>query len=201
MSFRSTIVPLLMLGLLAGCDRQVSTSEQANANTLPLENSGIPAEGAAKPGDKVIVDTIGTLDRSHKGEAAQAVPFQDPAGNSTSIAAFKGKPVLLNLWATWCVPCVAEMPTLNAAAKDIAVVAVSQDLGDEARTKVTTFLTKGGYTRIQPYLDPKTNLSVAYEASLPTSILYDSAGHEVWRMTGGMDWTTPTARTLLAEAH
>src|SRR3954471_7551849 len=55
MSFRSTTLPLLMLGLLAGCDRQVSTSEQGNANTPPIENSGAPAESAAKPGDKVIV--------------------------------------------------------------------------------------------------------------------------------------------------
>jgi len=206
MSFRSTIVPLLMLGLLAGCDRQVSTSEQANATTPPIENSSTPAAGAAQPadkapGDKVVVDTIGTLDRSHKGEAAPAVPFQDPAGKATSIAAFKGKPVLLNLWATWCVPCVTEMPTLDAAAKDMAVVTASQDLGDDARAKVTAFMAKGHYTHLKPYLDPKANLSVAYNASLPTSILYDSAGHEVWRMTGGMDWTTGTARELLAEAH
>ena len=199
MSFRSTIVPLLMLGLLAGCDRQVSTSEQANANTLPIENSGTPPQSAAKPGDKVVIDTIGTLDRSHKGEVAPSVSFQDPAGKSTSIAAFNGKPVLLNLWATWCGPCVGEMPTLDAAAKDMTIVAVSQDLDGAA--KVTPFFAKGGYTRLKPYLDPKANLSVAYNASLPTSILYDSAGHEVWRMTGGMDWTTPTARTLLAEAH
>ncbi|MEO7688818.1 MAG: TlpA disulfide reductase family protein, partial [Sphingomonas sp.] len=151
MSFRLTIVPLLMLGLLAGCDRQVSTPEQANANTLPIENSGTPAEGAPKPGDKVpsdkvVVDTIGTLDRSHKGETAPAVPFQDPAGKSTSIAAFKGKPVLLNLWATWCGPCVAEMPTLDAAAKVMTIVAVSQDLDGAA--KVTPFFAKGGYTRL-----------------------------------------------------
>jgi hypothetical protein len=44
-------------------------------------------------------------------------------------------------------------------------------------------------------------LSVAYQASLPTSILYDAAGKEVWRMTGGMDWTTETAKELLAEAR
>jgi len=204
MSLRSTIVPLLMLGLLAGCDRQVSTPEQANANSLPIGNEGAPAGNRAQPadkapGDKVVVDTIGTLDRSHKGEAAPAVPFQDPAGKATSIAAFKGKPVLLNLWATWCGPCVGEMPTLDTAAKDMTIVAVSQDLDGAA--KVTPFFAKGGYTRLQPYLDPKANLSVAYNASLPTSILYDSAGHEVWRMTGGMDWTTGTARELLAEAH
>ena len=204
MSLRSTIVPLLLPALLAGCDRQVSTSEQANATTPPIENSGTPAESATKtgdkaPGEKVVVDTIGTLDRSHKGEVAPAVSFQDPAGKSMSIAAFKGKPVLLNLWATWCGPCVVEMPTLDAATKDMTIVAVSQDL--EGGAKVTPFFAKGGYTRLQPYLDPKANLSVAYNASLPTSILYDSAGHEVWRMAGGMDWTSGTARDLLAEAR
>src|ERR1700751_4325329 len=78
MSFRSTIVPLLMLGLLAGCDRQVSTPEQANASKLPIEDSGTPASEAPKSAEKVIVDTIGTLDRSHKGAAAPTVSFQDP---------------------------------------------------------------------------------------------------------------------------
>ncbi|GAA0305895.1 TlpA disulfide reductase family protein [Sphingomonas oligophenolica] len=201
MSFRSTIVPLLMLGLLAGCDRQVSTQEQANANKLPVEGTGTPAGEAPKTGDKVIVDAIGTIDRSHKGTAAPAISFQDPAGRPTSIAAFKGRPVLLNLWATWCAPCVTEMPTLNAAASNMTVVTVSQDLGDDARAKVTSFLARGGYTKLQANLDPKADLSVAYNASLPTSILYDSAGREVWRMTGGMDWTTGTAKALLAEAR
>ena len=180
MSFRSTIVPLLLLGLLAGCDRQVSTQEQANATKLPVESSGTPASEAPKAGpktgDRVIVDTIGTIDRSHKGKAAPPVSFQDPAGQPTSIAAFRGKPVLVNLWATWCGPCVAEMPTLNAAARDMAVVPVSQDLGDDARAKVTSFFAKGGYTKLRAYLDPKADMSVAYNASLPTSILYDSSG-------------------------
>ena len=201
MSFRSTILPLLLMGLLAGCDRQVSTPEQANATRLPIENSGTPASEAPKEGEKVIVDTIGTLDRSHKGETAPAGSFQDPSGKLTTIAAFKGKPVLLNLWATWCGPCVAEMPKLDAAAKDMIVVPVSQDLGDDAKAKVTSFFAKAGYTRLKANLDPKANMSVAYNASLPTSILYDSTGHEVWRMVGGMDWTTGSARALLAEAH
>ena len=149
----------------------------------------------------MIVDTIGTLDRGHKGEAAPAVAFQNPAGKPTTIAAFAGKPVLLNLWATWCAPCVAEMPTLDRLAKDMTVVAVSQDLGPDGAGKVAPFFAKAGLTRLQPYLDPKVGLSVALNAELPTTILYDSTGHEVWRMTGGMDWTTETARQLLAEAH
>lgn len=205
MSLRSTIVPLLVLGLLVGgCDRQVSSPEQANAtsegaaNVTAAANAPAP-EAAAREGDKASADTSGTLDRSHKGEAAPAIAFQDASGKTVSIATFAGKPVLLNLWATWCAPCVKEMPTLDSAAETLTVVPVSQDFDGAA--KVTPFFAKGGYKHLKPYLDTKTGLSIAYNASLPTSVLYDSTGHELWRMTGGMDWTSKTAKALLGEAH
>ncbi len=146
----------------------------------------------------MIVDTIGTLDRSHKGEKAPTVSFKTLAGATTSIADFSGKPVLLNLWATWCGPCIAEMPTLDIIAGRMTVVAVSQDL--EGAAKVTPFFAKTGVKNLKPYLDPDVGLSTAYQTSLPTSILYDSSGKEVWRMVGGMDWTSETAKQLLAEA-
>lgn len=187
MSFRSTILPLLLLGMLGGCDRQNPAPEQANA-TAPVANVT----------EKVVVDTIGTLDRSHKGEAAQTLSFQAPDGSPTTLAAFAGRPVLVNLWATWCAPCVAEMPTLDKVAERMQVVAISQDL--DGKTKVDPFFAGAGLKHLKPYLDPGVSLSVAYQASLPTSILYDSAGKEVWRMTGGMDWTSGTASKLLAEA-
>ena len=201
MSFRSTIVPLLlptmvMLGALAGCDRQDRAAEQANA-AAPAANATASTTPQAR--EKVITDTIGTLDRSHKGTAALTLPFQGPDGRPTTIAAFAGKPVLVNLWATWCAPCVAEMPTLDRVAERMQVVAISQDL--EGAAKVDPFFAKAGLKNIKRYLDPGVALSVAYQASLPTSILYDSAGKEVWRMTGGMDWTSATATELLAEAR
>ncbi|MGH6614760.1 TlpA family protein disulfide reductase [Sphingomonas sp.] len=207
MSLRSTIICLLGAGLLVGgCDRQDSGAEQANAatatngtaNAANVAVAATPAPGAPKEGEKVLVDTIGTLDRSHKGEKAPGVPFQAPGGATTSIADFAGKPVLLNLWATWCGPCVTEMPTLDAVAGRMTVVAVSQDL--EGAAKVTPFFARTGVKNLKPYLDPNVALSTAYQVSLPTSILYDSSGKEVWRMTGGMDWTSETAKQLLAEA-
>ena len=191
MSLRSTIAPLLLLALaIGGCDRQTAAPEQATP-------SPAAAAPAPKEGEKVVVDTIGTLDRSHKGEAPPPTSFNTPEGTPTTIAAFKGKPVLVNLWATWCGPCVKEMPTLDQVAARMAVVSVSQDL-DAA--KVPAFFAAAGLKNLKAYHDPKVELSIVYQASLPTSILYDSSGHEVWRMTGGMDWTTPTAADLLAEA-
>jgi thiol-disulfide isomerase/thioredoxin len=138
MSFRSTIVPLLLLGALAACDRQDKATEQANAAAL--------ANTAASASEKVIVDTIGTLDRSHKGEAASTLPFEAPDGSKTSIAAFAGKPVLVNLWATWCAPCVAEMPTLDKVAERMQVVAISQDL--KGAEQVDPFFAKAGLKNI-----------------------------------------------------
>lgn len=190
LSLRSTIASLLALGLMTGgCDRQVAASGQANA----IADAATPGNAAAP------VEPGGKVDRSHKGEVAPAVSFRTPDGATTSLAAFRGKPVLLNLWATWCAPCVAEMPTLDTLAARMTVVAVSQDLDGAA--KVTPFFARTGLKNLKPYLDPAVGLSLAYQASLPTSVLYDADGKEVWRVAGGMDWTSAAARALLAEAE
>ncbi len=183
---RSLITLLLTTTLVAGCDRQSPKPEQAAAN------SATPAPKAD-----------GAIDRSHKGEAAPATAFKAPDGKPLTLADFKGKPVLLNLWATWCAPCIAEMPQLDAlAAREagkLQVLTVSQDL--EGAAKVTPFFAKGGYKALKPYLDDQAALSTGFQANLPTTILYDSTGHEVWRYSGGQDWTGDAAAKLIAEAR
>ena len=191
-SARVAIVCLLAL-TAAGCDRQSPPPEQANAQANATAASPDEATGATSTAQ------IG-VDRSHKGEAAPATVFKDAAGKPTTLAAFKGKPVLVNLWATWCGPCVAELPTLEALRKSgkVRVAAISQDTG--AAAKVPAFLKEHGAPTLTPYLDDKMALSTGWSANLPTTILFDSAGKEVWRWNGGNDWNSAAAAKLIAEA-
>ena len=192
---------LLPILLIAGCDRQSPSNGQANGVAANVADASAPTpDEATGPADNG-VDVIGQLDRKHKGEAAPTVSFEDPNGGKTTLASFAGKPFVLNLWATWCGPCKIEMPALEkiAAEGKLPVVTVSQDLDGAAAVK--PYFAAAKFQTLKPYLDPELGFSKALgNPSLPTTILYDASGHEVWRMTGGMDWTSPTARDLLAEA-
>jgi thiol-disulfide isomerase/thioredoxin len=179
-------LPLIVLAaLLAGaCDRQQPPAEgEASAD------SGSPAKG---------------LDRSQAGNAAPDAVFQDPEGGEISLADFKGVPVLVNLWATWCAPCVKELPTLEKLAMAhnedgrLGIIAVSQDSTDQQR--VAAFLDRLNVQALGPYHDPKMALSSAIGAQvLPTTILYDAEGREVWRYVGDLDWSGAEATKLLRE--
>ena len=161
---------------------------------------------ANQPGAAADTTEIKGVHRDHQGQAASGTEFSDPDGKQTSLADFSGKPVLVNLWATWCAPCVKELPTLDKLAAQhrddgaLGVVAVSQDGG--AQTGVVAFLKKLNAADLGAYHDPDMHLSGALgpDVVLPTSILIDANGKEVWRYVGDLDWTSPEAAKLLAEA-
>ncbi len=146
---------------------------------------------------------VKAADYSHKGSAAPKATFSDASDKETSLKAFVGKPTLVNLWASWCAPCVKELPTLDKLARadagELNVVAISQDTGPHA--SVEAFLKMHAIATLTAYQDPKMALSGALDAQvLPTSVLYDANGKEIWRYVGDQDWTSPAAARLIAEA-
>ena len=174
------------------------------AFSLALASCGQPNPGNNEAAEVASNVPGKGVDRSHKGQPGPDISFKDPDGGDITLADFQGTPVLVNLWATWCAPCVKELPTLDALAKAqrsdgaLGVIAVSQDMGPHA--SVEAFLQKLGTGDLGAYHDPKMALSGALNAQiLPTTILFDREGREVWRYTGDLDWTGPEAAKLLAE--
>lgn len=205
------VIALLLTGclMIGGCDRQSNTQGQASESVTATATASPVAAASPAPCNENVTsssatpETIGTLKCDHVGESAPDVTFEDPTGAKVTLASFRGKPVLLNLWATWCAPCVGEMPTLDALAESldgkVQVLTISQDL--KGAEKVTPFFQKAGFHKLQPYLDTQAAFSTTLQVNLPTTILYDSNGKEVWRMLGGMDWTGQTAKELIAQAR
>jgi thiol-disulfide isomerase/thioredoxin len=180
---------LLLLLVLAACEPGA-----VETNSIGPDQPGWAGPQEAAP--------TGRLDRSHAGTMAPAAAFEDPEGAPASLADFRGRPVLVNLWATWCGPCIAEMPTLDALAgregERLKVLTVSQDL--DGRDKADAFFAKQGYRHLETWLDPQMALMAALEVEiLPTTILYDARGREVWRVTGMEDWESGRAALLLRE--
>ena len=135
-----------------------------------------------------------------------ASPISDETGNSISIADFAGQPVLINFWATWCAPCIAELPALSRAAAALAgdgvtVLLVSIDRGGAA--KAMPFLdTHGvtGETGMRLGFDPKARLSREMQVrGLPTTILLSAAQDSAWRFVGPFEWDDEAMLTLVRQ--
>lgn len=124
-----------------------------------------------------------------------AFTFQDEKSRDLTLADFKGKVVILNFWASWCGPCVEEMPSLNALAKKLdtrkfVVLAVAQDHDGLATARA--FYRRHSIDRLAVYADRSGEAPFAFRVTgLPTTILIDPAGMEVARLTGDADWTSP----------
>lgn len=190
----------LSLILLAGCDSGSKPAGQA-------QPAGAVVTGDIKQADVGLESASGlraTLSYKFAGQPAPKADFQAADGRDVTLAAFAGRPLLVNIWATWCAPCKAEMPTLDALATleegRVSVIAISQDL--EGRAPVRAFFDKAAIVNLEPYTDADNAILEAFgnNIALPTTILYDSAGREVWRVMGGVEWDDAEMAKLLREA-
>jgi thiol-disulfide isomerase/thioredoxin len=124
-----------------------------------------------------------------------ALEFQDDAGRAHSLAEFKGKVVLLNLWATWCAPCREEMPALDRLQAELGgprfqVVALSVD--QQGAPIARKFLAEAGVNSLALYFDPSAQAAFKLGAAgLPASLLVDANGREVARHLGPAKWDSP----------
>ncbi len=138
----------------------------------------------------------GGLARLREGtRPAAAVTFTDAAGAEHDFTRFNGRGLVVNLWATWCPPCVAEMPALDrlaeaVAAEGIEVLALSSDRG--GRAVVEAFYSRVGIRRLGVWLDPRGAAARGMGArALPTTIIVDRAGMERARLEGEAEWDHP----------
>jgi thiol-disulfide isomerase/thioredoxin len=133
------------------------------------------------------------------GDAPKQVPelqFTDAAGNPRTLADFKGKTVLLNLWATWCLPCRKEMPALDRlqatlGGEDFEVVPVSIDR--KGMDAVNKFYAEIGLQHLARYVAPAANRALDQFGvfGLPATLLIDRSGQELGRLVGPAEWDSP----------
>ena len=185
MSFRLSLCLLGLSLTLTACDRAAE-------------------EKAQQPGDQASENKVltGVIDRRFAGDLMPAMNVIDPAGNELNLGALQGQPVLINLWATWCAPCVIEMPMLDNLADELGdelrVLTISQD--SKGAEKVVPFFAKHQFRNLEPWMDPQNALDFgAGSAGLPLVVLYDASGREVFRVAGGYEWDNREAIAQIRE--
>ena len=135
---------------------------------------------------------------------APSIAFQHGERQIT-LEEFRGKAVLVNFWATWCAPCLKELPSLDVLQRDLggakfSVVAIAADpRGPEVAQQ---FLDRLNIEHLQLYADPDLRFAFAIDGAdiLPVSILFDAKGQEVGRLVGEADWAAPESRRLVESA-
>ena len=161
-----------------------------------------PVLGAADEDEADMPDRtkLGEFVPSSQPYPAPAISLADTTGQSVDLSELRGKLVLVNLWATWCGPCLREMPSLERLqsrfGERIAVLAVSEDRG--GNKTVEPFIAKLGLKAVKIYIDPKSEVGHAFGArGLPTSFLIDREGKVLGRVEGAAEWDSPKILSVL----
>ncbi|MGI8705866.1 MAG: TlpA family protein disulfide reductase [Sphingomicrobium sp.] len=173
------LAPLLLLSVGA-CERERVENQAADIAEAPSKG----------------------VDRSQAGKPFPDTEILNADDDPATLGDAQGEPVLINLWASWCAPCVKELPTLDALSRREGaprVIIVAEEMAE--RASIEAFLEKHGINDVESWRDPKMALSGALGVQvMPTTVYYDASGREVWRYIGDLDWTGAEAARLLSEA-
>jgi len=185
---------------LVGVAAVVYIIAQASTKTAATGPSGAAQAPAGKAGESAFASKVSTPEGP---TPAPDYAFNDAAGKPVQIGDFKGKVVVLNVWATWCGPCKIEMPTLARLAetykgKPVEVVVVSVDAAEDA-AKARLFIAQNAPLAF--YHDGPAKLPFRLNVpGFPTTIIYGKDGAEFARVAGDADWTAPEPRALIEKA-
>ncbi|MBG0801576.1 TlpA family protein disulfide reductase [Methylocystis sp. H4A] len=184
-------------------EAQQSAAAPAEGDAACAASAKIAANVKDLAKGEVAAMTIAT-----KPEPMPDYAFDGPDGAPVSLGSFKGKTALFNIWATWCVPCRAEMPALDRlqeafAGQNFQVVAVNVDTTRLERAKA--FLAETGVKSLTYYGDPKANLFYELKQSgkalgLPTTLLIGPDGCQIGLMNGPAAWDSADAKALISRA-
>lgn len=209
------ILVAALAGALVGAVAVYVTGGLDGNNPPAVADAGAEADRAcAQKADKaatlasLAVGDVAAMLRADPPTSLAALAFDDPAGKPTTIAGFAGKTLLVNLWATWCAPCRAEMPALDAlqgamGGDAFEVVAINIDTGDDSKPKA--FLSEIGVKTLGYYRDATMGVfndlkRRSLALGLPVTLLIDAEGCLLASMNGPAEWAGDDARKLIEAA-
>jgi thiol-disulfide isomerase/thioredoxin len=159
---------------------------------------GLPAMGANDERPSQVPEGFVLFDQPRP---VPETAFVDSRGRSTTLGDFKGRVVLLNFWATWCGPCIREMPSLERlqaalGGEDFTVLALSEDF--QGWDVISAFVARHGLATLPVFRDIDMKASKAFRIpGLPTSILIDRQGRQVGRLRGTTEWDSEQSLRLI----
>jgi thiol-disulfide isomerase/thioredoxin len=154
----------------------------------------VPVHAPPTASAQLIPASLSPLAPTNPPKPAPSVVFTGADGRLHSLAEFRGRPVLLNLWATWCAPCVKELPALAALQKAARgrLVVIPVDVGRDGLDDAGTFLKSHGAGGLGVYVDSNAALLRTFGAyGLPMSVVIDVQGREIARAEGPAEWSAP----------
>ena len=159
-----------------------------------------------KIGD-VATGELAALTGTGEGRGYADMAFKDASGAPKTIADFAGKALLVNFWASWCVPCRAEMPALDALAakynsESFEVLPINLDIGEGGLEKAQAFLAEGNFQHLPLYADSSFSAferlkREAVAIGLPATLLLDAKGCELAVLQGPAEWDTPDGHKVI----